>query len=376
MLVVERAAVAFVLAATITSCLTPPGPPAQSVAQTTTMPAAPTATPVPPPAPAPTRLVPGLPPRLSWTSTGPVIVPKSDPTHDLVSVKDPTIVRYGDRWHVFASSVARGGIYGMVYTSFRDWSEAPNAPLYYMSRTRGFDTYVAAPQVFYFTPQKKWYLLFQSGPPMFSTADEPGDPTKWTEPAPFFARTPAIVEKNGGWLDFWVICDAQRCHLFFSNDHGRWYRSDTAIAKFPYGFSDPVVVLEDADAGRVFEACNVYKLGGTGRYLALIEAFDKTSSFHRYFRSWTADDLEGPWTVLHDDARSPFAGAENVAFDGAAWSRDISHGEMIRAGYDETMVIDGTKLQYLYQGVDPAASTADYNAIPWRLGLLTARSGP
>ncbi len=49
---------------------------------------------------------------------------------------------------------------------------------------------------------------------------------------------------------------------------------------------------------------------------------------------------------------------------------------MIRAGYDETMVIDGTKLQYLYQGVDPAASTADYNGIPWRLGLLTARSGP
>ncbi len=185
----------------------------------------------------------------------------------------------------------------MVYTSFRDWSEAPNAPLYYMSKTRGFDTYVAAPQVFYFTPQKKWYLLFQSGPPMFSTADEPGDPTKWTEPAPLFARTPAIVEKNGGWLDFWVICDAQRCHLFFSNDHGRWYRSDTAIAKFPYGFSDPVVVMEDAEAGRVFEACNVYKIGGTGRYLALIEAFDKTSVT-------TATFDRGPPTIWKAPGRS------------------------------------------------------------------------
>ncbi len=307
-------------------------------------------------------------------STPPLIVPKSDAAHALVAVKDPTVVRYHDRWHVYASSVARGGVYGMVYTSFRDWSEASRAPLYYMDATRGFKTYVAAPQLFYFTPQKKWYLVFQSGPPMFSTADDPGDPTKWTEPAPLFAKTPAIVDRNGGWLDFWVICDADRCHLFFSNDHGRWYRSDTPIAKFPYGFTDPVVVLEDAEAGRVYEACNVYKVAGTNKYLALIEAFDKTSDFRRYFRSWTADSLEGRWTVLHDDARAPFAGEHNVRFAGPPWTRDISHGEMVRAGYDETMVIDASKAQYLYQGFDPPAPTADYNAIPWRLGLLTLSS--
>jgi len=182
-----------------------------------------------------------------------------------------------------------------------------------------------------------------------------------------------VVDQNGGWLDFWVICDADRCHLFFSNDHGRWYRSDTPVAKFPYGFSDPVVVLEDAEAGRVFEACNVYKIGGTNKYLALIEAFDKTSDFRRYFRSWTADSLEGRWTVLNDDARAPFAGERNVDFQGPPWSRDVSHGEMIRAGYDEMMIIDGSKLQYVYQGFDSAAPTADYNAIPWRLGLLTPR---
>ena len=139
-------------------------------------------------APAP---VPGLPASFAWSSSAPVIVPRSDASHDLVAVKDPTVVRYKDRWHVFASSVARGGIYGMVYTSFADWSDAPRAPLYYMDNTRGFKTYVAAPQVFYFTPQKKWYLIYQSGPPMFSTADDVGDPTKWTEPSSFFAKTPA-----------------------------------------------------------------------------------------------------------------------------------------------------------------------------------------
>ena len=317
--------------------------------------------------------VPGLPARFAWTSSGPLIVPKSDAAHDLVAVKDPTIVRYNDRWHVYASSVGRGGIYGMVYLSFADWSEAPQAPLYHMDKTRGFKTYVAAPQLFFFAPEKKWYLVFQSGPPMFSTADDPGDPTKWTEPAPFFARTPPIVDKNGGWLDFWVICDSEACHLFFSNDRGRWYKSQTPIAKFPYGFSEPVVVMQDAEAGRLFEACNVYKIAGTNKYLALIEAFDKSSTWRRYFRSWTADSLEGPWTVLHDDATSPFAGKENVAFQGAAWTDNISHGEMIRAGHDETMAIDGSKLRYLYQGFAPTASTSDYNAIPWQLGLLTLK---
>jgi endo-1,4-beta-xylanase len=363
---------ALVLTAALASCLTPPGPQPQSAANAPTSAAPPVAAAVAQPSTA-ARAVPGLPATFAWTSSAPLIVPKSDAAHDLVAVKDPTVVRFNGRWHVYASSVARGGIYGMVYTSFADWKDAPSAPLYYLDQTRGFHTYVAAPELFYFTPQKKWYLVFQSGPPMFSTADDPGDPTKWTEPAPLFARTPAIVEANGGWLDFWVICDAQKCHLFFSNDHGRWYRSETPLAKFPYGWSTPVVVLEDAEAGRVFEASNVYKLAGGSQYLALIEAFDNSSGYKRYFRSWTAERLEGPWTPLHEDGTSPFAGATNVSFVGEPWTRDISHGEMIRAGYDETLTIDGTKLQYLYQGFDPAAPAKDYNAIPWRLGLLTLR---
>jgi endo-1,4-beta-xylanase len=355
----------FVVAA-LAGCLRPP---AQSAPLAATAPA-----PAPLPEVAPkTVAVPGLPSQIAWASTPPVIVPVADPKHELLAIKDPTIVRFNDRWHVYASSVAKGGIYGMVYLSFTDWAEAAKAPFYYMDQTPGFATYVAAPQLFYFTPQKRWYLVFQSGPPMFSTADDPGEPSKWSAPQPFYPRTPPKIDESGGWLDFWVICDSEYCHLFFSNDHGRWYKSKTAIDKFPRGFGEPVVVMEDPEAGRLFEACNVYKLGGTNKYLALIEAFDKTSSFKRYFRSWTADSLEGPWTALHEDGGAPFAGERNVTFAGGPWTRDISHGEMIRAGYDETMVIDGTKLQYLYQGFDPAANTSDYNGIPWRLGLLTAK---
>jgi hypothetical protein len=365
-------AATLVLGAALASCLTPP----QASPMTSNVTAAPApaaaATPAPPTAAKP-RSVPGLPASFSWTSSGPLIVPVSDASHDLVAVKDPTVVRYHDRWHVYASSVARGGVYGMVYLSFAEWSDAPKASFYYMSNTPGFDTYVAAPQLFYFTPKQEWYLVFQSGPPMFSTAAEPDDPAKWAPPQPFYPRTPQVIEESGGWLDFWVICDAQLCHLFFSNDHGRWYKSKTTVEKFPRGFGEPVVVMEDTEAGRLYEACNVYKIDGTSTYLALIEAFDKTSNWRRYFRAWTAASLEGPWTVQSDDAQAPFAGKQNVRFAGPAWTDDISHGEMIRAGYDETMAIDGSKLAYLYQGFAPGANTSEYNAIPWQLGLLTLK---
>jgi endo-1,4-beta-xylanase len=313
-----------------------------------------------------------LPGSLQWSASAPLIVPQSDAAHDLVAVKDPTVVRFHDRWHVYGSTVSSAGAYNMFYTSFSDWSEASSAPLYTMDQTPGFDTYVAAPELFYFTPQNKWYLVYQSGPPMYSTADDPSEPTTWTAPAPFFAAEPAVITQNGGWLDFWVICDTASCHLFFTDNHGHWYRSSTSIEQFPHGFGDPVVVLQDANAGRLFEATNVYKMNGTSQYLALVEAFDVTSGNHRYFRSWIADRLEGPWLPWQASGSFPFAGARNVTFDGTAWTRDISHGDMVRAGYDETLAIDLCHLQYLFQGADPNAETGgNYNAIPWRIGLLT-----
>ena len=169
-----------------------------------------------------------------------------------------------------------------------------------------------------------------------------------------------------------MICDDASCHLFFSDNHGRWFHSKTPIDQFPNGFGDPVVVLQDSNAGRVFEASNVYKINGTNQYLAIIEAFDQTSDNHRYFRSWIADSLDGPWLPWQASGAFPFAGERNVSFAGGAWTHDISHGEAIRAGYDETLALDPCHLRYVFQGADPNANTGgDYNKIPWQLGVLT-----
>jgi len=312
-----------------------------------------------------------LPSTFSWTSTGPIIAPVSDEGHDLVAIKDPTAVFYDGSWRMYATSVGVGGSYGMVYLSFADFDNPEPDTFYYMDQTPGFHTYVAAPQLFYFEPKDLWYLVFQSGPPMYSTNPDPTHPEDWTPPTPFFSGTPAIISDNGGWLDFWVICDDAHCHLFFSDDNGRWYRSETAIGDFPGGFGDPEVVLDDPTAGRLFEASNVYRVRGTEKYLALIEAFDSTSNWKRYFRSFTADSLDGPWTDLNPNGVHPFAGLNNVTFDGDPWTADISHGGLLRSGYDQRMEIDACNLRMMYQGFDSSVVTDDYNAIPWRLGLLT-----
>lgn len=105
----------------------------------------------------------------------------------------------------------------------------------------------------------------------------------------------------------------------------------------------------------------VYKVQGTNKYLALIEAFDGTSNWRRYFRSWTSESLEGPWVPLKDSGTAPFAGPSNVTFDGTAWTNDISHGELVRTNHDETLTIDACNLEFMFQGFDPTAATTDYN---------------
>jgi hypothetical protein len=161
----------------------------------------------------------------SWTSTGPIISPKSDATHDIIAVKDPSAVLYNDRWVIYASTVNSAGTYGMEYLNVaKDWSDADTATPYFLDNLPG-----TAPQIFYFTPQKKWYLIYQ-WTPQFSTNDDPTKPADWTAPTDFYASQPSSVSN---WIDFWVICDSEKCYLFFCGDNGNFYRASTPIGDFP-----------------------------------------------------------------------------------------------------------------------------------------------
>jgi len=307
-----------------------------------------------------------LPGPFSWSSTAPLISAIPDATHPILAVKDPSVVFFNNLWHVYATT-STGSAWSMIYLNFPTWQQASSAKPYYMDANPGFVGYHAAPEVFFFGPQNKWYLIFQSPQPQYSTTDDLSQPATWTTPQNFFASQPANVPN---WIDFWVICDSVNCYLFFSGDDGSFYRSQTTIQSFPANFSTPVLVMKSANPFELFEASNTYAMQGLNQYLTLIEAID--GSGRRYYHAFVANQLAGDWTPIPTASTSaqPFAGINNVTFDPGVtpWTVDISHGEMLRAGYDETLTIDPTHLQYLYQGT--SSHPSNYAQIPWQLGLL------
>jgi len=68
------------------------------------------------------------------------------------------------------------------------------------------------------------------------------------------------------WLDFWVICDEKNAHLFYTSLDGRMWRRQTAMADFPFGWSEPVLALQ----GDIFEASHTYRLKGRNQYLTIV----------------------------------------------------------------------------------------------------------
>jgi Glycosyl hydrolase family 62 len=304
---------------------------------------------------------------LKWKSSGVLVKPVNDETHTIVSVKDPTIVRFNDLWHVYATVYSTSArTWSMVYFNFKDFADAPSAKLHFVDTNPNLKGYHCAPQVFYFRLHKKWYLIFQSQHPQYTTADDLSKPETWPRPQDFFASKPASAPRL--WIDYWIICDDTHAYLFFTGDNGFMYRSRTKLEDFPKGMSDPEVALQ-GPRNDIFEGSATYRIKGTNQYLTLVEAIGPA----RYYRAWIADRLDGEWKPLPDltSFQKPFAGINNLTFeDGvAAWTRDISHGELIREGYDETLTIDPENLQLLYQGRDPAIN-ARYEQLPYQLGLL------
>ncbi|WP_062064257.1 non-reducing end alpha-L-arabinofuranosidase family hydrolase [Cellvibrio sp. OA-2007] len=289
---------------------------------------------------------------LRWTSTGPLISPKNS---GWKSIKDPSVVKYNGTYHVYATYYDTS--YKSMHTSFTDWNSAQQAPHTSMNGTAVGNA--VAPQVFYFRPHNKWYLITQWGG-AYATTDDISRPN-WS------AKKKLLQGEPTNSLDFWVICNATHCYLYFSRDDGVLYMSKTTIGNFP-NFSGYSIVMEDHRGNGnqyLFEAPNVYKLDGQNKYLLMVEAYPNGP---RMFRSWTSTSLDGPWSPLADTNDNPFAGNNNVEWPSGKWADGISHGELVRSGYDERLTVDPCNLEFLYQG--QAGTSSDYNTIPYKLGLL------
>jgi hypothetical protein len=309
-----------------------------------------------------------LPLEFAWKCSPPLLAPVANAADFYYSVKDPSLVFHDGRWHVFVTVRGEKRSHQTEYISFHDWNDTTHAERHFLEVTNG---YFCAPQVFYFTPQKKWFLIYQALDtnrpvalqPVFSTTTNLSDWRSWTPPRFLYAKHPANVK---AWIDFWVICDDTRAHLFFTSNNSLMWRAETKLAVFPFGWSEPKVVLRDD----IFEASHTYKIKGRDEFLTVVEA---VNGGRRYYKAYTANKLDGEWTPLAASREKPFASPVNVRDSGAHWTDSFSHGEFFRAGVDEHMEIDPAHLRFLFQGVlDQDSRGKKYGEIPWRLGILEA----
>ena len=118
-----------------------------------------------------------------WSYGPPLVEARAVGGWDWISVKDPSIVRHQDRWHLFCTMRGPKRSHAIVYLNFGEFSEANQAERHVLSCHLG---YFCAPQMFYFTPQQRWYLICRA-------ADE-----AWGEPAyrPAFSTTADVANPD------------------------------------------------------------------------------------------------------------------------------------------------------------------------------------
>jgi hypothetical protein len=303
-----------------------------------------------------------------WEYSAPLISPEKRETDPSRAQKDPTVVFYGGKWHVFMT-VKLPGRSAIEYCSFERWEEADESQRTILKVSDS--DYYCAPQVFYFAPHQKWYLIYQMGVPgarfmwvAHSTTTTIADPSSWTTAKPILDGGQDDPRQVGG-LDYWIICDHERAYLFLTSLNGKMWRLWTTLEAFPTGFGHCEVALQ----ARIFEASHTYRLKGTNKYLTVIE-----ENGRRYYKAYVADRLDGEWKPVADTAAKPFAGWKNVrpAAGVEPWTDNISHGELLRDGYDQTLTVDPNKLRFLFQGMwDKDKSGMRYGQFQWRLGMLT-----
>jgi hypothetical protein len=303
-----------------------------------------------------------------WEYSKPLISPEKrqhDPSH---AQKDPTVVFHDGKWHVFMT-VKLQGRSAIEHCSFADWQDA-NASKRTILTVSDSD-YYCAPQVFYFAPHRLWYLIYQMGVPgqdkmwvAYSTTADIEDAASWTRAGPILDGGQDDPREVGG-LDYWIICDDERAYLFYTSLDGRMWRLWTKLEDFPKGFDHCELALR----AKIFEASHTYRLKGLDKYLTIIEEDGR-----RYYKAYLADRLDGSWTPIADTPENPFASWKNIrpAKGVEPWTDNVSHGELVRDGIDQTLTVDPNNLRFVFQGMlDEHKSGKSYGQFQWRIGMLT-----
>lgn len=290
-------------------------------------------------------------------------------SHPWIAVKDPSIVRYENKWHLFCTlrkNKTGDGRIRIGYLAFESWNDAQKSDWSVLDLTMG---YHGAPQIFWFEPHRKWYLVYQAEDksrnlkygPCYSTNARIDDPAGWTKPEPLYV----VPQGTRAGLDFWVICDETNAYLFFTTLNGQMWRAQTSLKSFPdKEWSKPELALR-AD---IFEASHTYKIKGKSLYFTIVEA---QGMGRRYFKGYTADRLNGEWKPLAATQQNPLVSTINVVNQSKSWATSYSHGEFIRSGHDQKLEMDEQNIRLLFQGAnDRQYRSPSYGQIPWRLGIL------
>ncbi|MEM9937068.1 MAG: non-reducing end alpha-L-arabinofuranosidase family hydrolase, partial [Bacteroidota bacterium] len=307
--------------------------------------------------------------KFEWELQRPILDAFMFDEEDWISIKDPSIIKHDGKWHLFCTLRGKKRSHAIVYSSFDNFEEAAEQKPIVLGNHPG---YFCAPQVFYFSPHNKWYMICQakndSWSPnyqaAFATSNDISDPNSWSALQPMDIAKPP----NDPYLDFWVICDKKTAYTFFTCDNGKIYRSETSVKNFPFKWSEPILAYE----GDIFEASHIYKLPKEDIYLNLIEA--QKPDDRRYFKALMADKLDGRWRAVPSDSTGTYASVANVIQVAGAWTNSISHGELIRNSIDEKMEAD-LHNPFIFQGVlHRNREGKRYGDIPWRLGILEKKT--
>jgi len=293
-----------------------------------------------------------------WAVGDPILSPGPEGSFDEVAVKDPSIVFFEETWHLFYTARSKTE-YTTGYVSAKKLTGLQSAPRHELRMIRGESRYGCAPQIFYFEPQRKWYLIFQNRDsnyqPAFSTTATIPNPESWNKAKPLLPK-----DHPAKWIDFWVICDRTKAYLFYTQAHKGVIVRATDLESFPNGWGEGRMVFEG-----VHEAVHVYKVKGRDEYHMIYEL---NKGAIRSYGLAVAGDLAGSWRRITDSYAS---GDQLEAVDQTEpWTEMVSHGEVLRSGSDAQMEYEPENCLWLIQGLLRRNAKGSYPSLPWKLGIM------